>query len=576
MSAQTEQNLVLQKLYILATGSAANHAELAQYNGMVASSNGFATIDGAIDAYISKMAKDIGLIATVQLIAENGFGVALTDTQTQNIITSYRAAGINTGSKLLHHVSKLQGEYGATLDNRGHAASGFLDVLSDNGKNVKFQGEGVTSAVHTLLQQIGSSPTSFANGASGFAALSANLSLTGITGTANHYLAGATVFADTNRDGTISVGEWTGVTTAAGTYEIPGSTTADKVIVYGGTDLQTGNAFRGLLSSSTGATAINAFTTLVEAMVVGNVVNTGFDADAAMKSTLKLPAVINLLSNNSQAVLASSTATANEKVVALRVVTIEQELSNVLTQLAAVIDNANPTATLQSASATVAVVVGKALATAALAGSTVNLASATELAVIIQAAFTATGTVATTGQVMQLAQVMAASNVAAEAATTITMLAQAADVAQGATLDALIAGALGGNYDAAVTGFTGTALATANYVVTVGSLIPGVLLPATVSQVAVAKAAADAAAAAAAAQLAAAAPTAVLGYSTDGGVTSTSTATVRDANTLQIVATFNKPVTDGTPTIAISNGVLTVTAMTKIDSTHYSYALNVP
>lgn len=570
MSVQTEQNLQLQKLYILATGSAANSTELAQYNGMVASSNGYASIDGALDAYISKMAAAKGLVATIQLIAGNGFGVTLTDAQSQNLIDSYRAMGINTGSKLLHYVSSLPGALGATLDNRGNAASGFLDALTAAGKSAHFKGEAVTLAVHTMLQNIGSSATSYDNGTSGFAALSSNLSATGITSTANAYPAGATVFGDANRDGLFNAGEWTTTTSATGTYEVPNGAAADKVIAYGGTDLMTGNAFKGVLSSSTGATVLTPFTTLLETMVTAHLANTEFDASTAMQSTLGLPNFINFLSYNPLAVLASTTATANDKSVAMRVQATSQELANVITQLSAVIDNANPQATLQSAAVAVDLALGQALAAAAKAGTTLHLASASDLGLIVQAAFTATGTNATALQVTQIAEVMAANNLAAENATTITQLAQAADVAQGAATTALIAGALSNNYTAAVSGFTGAALVTANYDVTVGSLIPGIVLPATVSQVAAA------AAASAGATAAAAAPTATLSYSRDGGVSSATTLAVKDAHTLKIIATFNKPVTDGTPTIAIDNGVLTVTAMTKVDSTHYSYDLNVP
>lgn len=72
-------------------------------------------------------------------------------------------------------------------------------------------------------------------------------------------------------------------------------------------------------------------------------------------------------------------------------------------------------------------------------------------------------------------------------------------------------------------------------------------------------------------------PTATLAYSTDGGTTTSSTATVSDPDTLRIIATFSEAVTDNTPTITINNGILSsATAMTKTDSTHYYYDLNVP
>ena len=72
------------------------------------------------------------------------------------------------------------------------------------------------------------------------------------------------------------------------------------------------------------------------------------------------------------------------------------------------------------------------------------------------------------------------------------------------------------------------------------------------------------------------APTATLTYSKDGGSTTSTTASVKDADTLHIIATFSEAITDNTPTITINNGILGSTAMTKTDSTHYFYDLNVP
>lgn len=73
------------------------------------------------------------------------------------------------------------------------------------------------------------------------------------------------------------------------------------------------------------------------------------------------------------------------------------------------------------------------------------------------------------------------------------------------------------------------------------------------------------------------APTAAIEYSKDAGVTYTSTISVKDTDTLRIRATFSEPMADSPVTkIAIDNGVLVATDMTKTDNTHYYYDLNVP
>ncbi|WP_412732027.1 beta strand repeat-containing protein [Minisyncoccus archaeiphilus] len=73
-------------------------------------------------------------------------------------------------------------------------------------------------------------------------------------------------------------------------------------------------------------------------------------------------------------------------------------------------------------------------------------------------------------------------------------------------------------------------------------------------------------------------PSASISYSKDGGVTYTSELIrVRDADTLRIKATFSEPMADSPVTkIAIDNGVLVATDMTKINTTNYYYDLNVP
>ncbi len=567
-----QQDLNLQKLYILGTGSAANSTEMASFNSMVSASGGSVSIANAVNQYINSLVATQGVVSTIQAIAKNGFGVTLTNAEAQQTITDLTGAGIDSGYKLLDYLSTLDGNYGGTLNNRAEAASSFLDTLSASDKSANFTGAAVTTAVRNMLQNIDGTSASLANANSGFNALSANLSATGITGTVDHFLSGSIVFADTNNDGMVSPGEWTSLTASNGTFVLPNSVTAKNVIVYGGNDLMTGNAFQGQLSASAGSTVVNPFTTLIQSMVNSGLAGTVLDATNAIKSAFSLPATINLMSYNPLTVLANGSATAAEKSAALKVQVASEQISTVIIHGANVADIVSPGATLQSAAAAVTVALAKAVIDASHStGGTINLAASTTVEQIMQAAFNETGATITSAQISQIAHVTAANNAAAAAATSITQLAQAADVAQGSATNALIAGANSNNFGSADSGFSGSSLTTAIDAATVGSIAPGVLLPPTAAQ----NTAADTAAAGAAAA-ALAAPIATLTYSIDSGASST-TASVRDANTLRIVATFDKAVSDGTPTITINNGILVaVTAMTKTDSTHYFYDLNVP
>ncbi|MCX6810459.1 MAG: hypothetical protein NTY30_01825 [Candidatus Berkelbacteria bacterium] len=73
-----------------------------------------------------------------------------------------------------------------------------------------------------------------------------------------------------------------------------------------------------------------------------------------------------------------------------------------------------------------------------------------------------------------------------------------------------------------------------------------------------------------------AAPTAAVTYSKDAGSTWASSISVKNSDTLIIKATFNEPmVVDPATKIALDHAVLSATDMTKDDSTHYTYTLDV-
>lgn len=574
----TQQDLNFQKLYIMGTGSAANSTEMASFNTMVTAAGGFASIDAAVDQHISHLVATQGAVSTIQAIAKNGFGVTLTSAQAELTITELVGAGIDSGSKLLNYLSSLQGDNGGTLDNRANAASGFLETLSASDKDANFAGIGVSTAVRNLLQNIDSSSASLANGNSGLNALSANLTATGMTGTVDHYLAGAIVFSDANGDGEISVGEWTSLTASDGTFVLPNNAEGNNVIVYGGTDLMTGNAFQGQLSASVGSTVVNPITTLIQAMVNSGQAGTVLAATTAIKAAFGLPANINLLSYNPLAVLASGSATAAEKSVALKVQTASQQIGTVIIHAANVADIDSPGATLQSAAAAVSLALAQAVAATS---GTINLANSATVEQIIQAAFTATGATTTSAQVTQIANVTAASNAAAAASTNITQLAQVADVAQGSTTNALIAGATNDNFIGAENSFTNAALTSAIYNVTVGSVTPGVPLSPTASQEAASAAAAAAAAAAATAASAAStasasalkAPTGVA-LTTEGGTVIPNSLNSSNTNLTAVATIVAGLATDGKAELKIGGTRISTDATILSTDTSVTFNLN--
>jgi len=80
------------------------------------------------------------------------------------------------------------------------------------------------------------------------------------------YLSGATATCDTNGDGLAGNGEVSVTTTTAGKYTFPNGCSS-VVIVVGGTDMDTNNAFKGVLKAPAGATVATPLTTLLVAGV---------------------------------------------------------------------------------------------------------------------------------------------------------------------------------------------------------------------------------------------------------------------------------------------------------------------
>lgn len=103
------------------------------------------------------------------------------------------------------------------------------------------------------------------------------------------YLAGATIFADTNHDHVLSPHEAATTTDDQGNFTLaPG---AAPLIAIGGTDIATGLAFKGFLSAPSGATVITPLTTLVQVLMESGVA----DPVAKVLQVFHLPSDTDLL-----------------------------------------------------------------------------------------------------------------------------------------------------------------------------------------------------------------------------------------------------------------------------------------
>jgi hypothetical protein len=152
--------------------------------------------------------------------------------------------------------------------------------------------------------------------------------------TVDGYIAGATVFADTNGNGILDNGEAFTVTDASGEFSLVGG--SGDLIMFGGTDISTGLAFKGKLSAPEGSTVVTPLTTLVVAYAEqsGGGSPDYAQAEADLKAALGLPDV-DLTTTDPVALAVSGDAQGVE------LLATQVKIQNTVLQAAAVVDGAS-------------------------------------------------------------------------------------------------------------------------------------------------------------------------------------------------------------------------------------------
>ncbi len=185
---------------------------------------------------------------------------------------------------------------------------------------------------------------------------------------ADGYVRGATVYIDTNNDGTGDV--LVGTTDASGNFFIPAGTATGTIIAIGGVNIDTGLANTVELKAPAGSTTINPLTTLVQAVVQASGGATTAAAAAVSVATslgLTLSSGESLLSYDPIAAASSTDATAASNAVAA------QKAAAQVATIVALAESASTDAG-DSVIANLATVI-----TSSSAGTTVNLADSTTI-----------------------------------------------------------------------------------------------------------------------------------------------------------------------------------------------------
>ena len=197
---------------------------------------------------------------------------------------------------------------------------------------------------------------------------------------ADGYVRGATVYIDTNNDGTGDV--LVGTTDASGNFFIPAGTATGTIIATGGVNIDTGVANTVDLKAPAGSTTINPLTTLVQAVVdATGTTATQAAATVATSLGLTLASGESLLTYDPIAAASSTDATAASNAVAAQkaaaqvatIVALAESASanagdSVIANLATVITTASASTTVNLAdSTTITSMLGTALDSASAA-----------------------------------------------------------------------------------------------------------------------------------------------------------------------------------------------------------------
>lgn len=455
-ASATAAQSFLQKVAILATGNATNAGGLAYLESLVGVGNDYSALIDTVNNFMAHQAAMQGGAQVIQRMALEALGLAL-PLSDASALAQQIESGQQSWASLFVVCIEFANDWGQTLHNRAEAAQGFLANLQAAQKSSFFDGAAVFSAVKTLLQGVGASAASAASAQGSLSALAVNLHATGIQGVVvDGYLSGATVFIDSDGDGALSPGEWRTSTDASGNYLLPSNMGGSKLMAFGGTDIMTGKPFQGVLTAPVGATVVTPLTTLAQALLDSGQASTAQGAASLVQQALGLPSIA-LLNYEPLSVLASSTASAADKALALSVQKTAIQVANLIAQMGAAISAGSDASPLVSGNAAIA-----ALASAVAANQRVDLADSAAVLDVVLGAISNAGIAQNATNFPSLARdmasIIAASNAATANAQNIMQLAQSAVVAQSSAIAAIVSGVTEGSLGSAVNGFTGAVL----------------------------------------------------------------------------------------------------------------------
>jgi len=183
--------------------------------------------------------------------------------------TALDAGTLTLESLALSMIGSATGEDATALAHKTAAAAAFTMALDSSAKAEGYRGEAANDIARAWLATITDKPASATAAMAAMPSVLANVvdAGNGITHgkVVDGYIAGATIFADANGNGSWDEGEARTITDARGDFTLTGA--KGTLIATGGTDLGTKLAFSGVMIAPEGATVVNPITTLQQTLI---------------------------------------------------------------------------------------------------------------------------------------------------------------------------------------------------------------------------------------------------------------------------------------------------------------------
>jgi len=333
---------IIQKYILLATGAPGSNALRDDVIKLHEQTNNLSQVNNLVDTFMAQQVQthEKGIMGVVQTVARNGFGLNLSDEETQQLVTDLMAQGIDSWSKLFAFATTAVNENLSTiLDNRSEAANFFTDLLTELNKDSDYIGSQTINATREWIAGIGASDTTVTAANNGVKDLLNSFVDGNVQGRAfDGYISGATVFIDTNQDGVLTPGEINTTTDALGHFLFEGNLPDGRLVLTGGIDIATNQPFIGTLSEPDGAFKLSPLTTLVNQLLQNGQAENIVAAEDIIFQTLEIPRVDLSSFDPIEIGLNPNTSTQAQNA-ALQLQAITAQILNVLSVSSTLIDN---------------------------------------------------------------------------------------------------------------------------------------------------------------------------------------------------------------------------------------------